>query len=409
VDLLVISNSLNKGITLSFIRKIPTTSVPIFIPEVVRAARGFYDKKTISRFEGKLKSWLGVEDVVLVNKGTAALYLILQALKKLHPERDEVVYPAYTVPTLKLAFDKLGLKTRCCDISRYTFNMDAEKLPETVNERTLAVIPVHMFGFPMRLEKVFEIAGKDITVIEDPCQAPGARLDGKFVGSYAPAAIFSFCKGKNISTFQGGFAALNDRELAKMVRIGREEFPETASGIKSFVLMMIFTLAMRPGVYGPLYPLIKRFKSEEVHQHFHGAKYTGFQAALGEILLEKLEMINAQRRSFGMYLYEKLAKLEHIIVPEIVRGAEPVFNHMPVVFLSAKDRDKARRKLWDWGIDTARMYLQANHQIYDLGYPENAFPEARLVAEGLVTLPSHPYMTQRDLERIIGIVSKPGG
>ena len=392
---------------MSIYRKIPTTAIPIYLPEILRAIKGFSDKGTIPRFEKQIAAWLGVDDVVLVNKGTAALYLILKALRKLYPDRDEVVYPAYTVPTLKLAFDELGLKTRCCDISRKTFNMDVNTLPEAVNEKTLAIIPVHMFGFPMRLEKVFEIAGKDISVIEDPCQAPGARIDGKFVGSYAKAAIFSFCKGKNISTYQGGFAALNDNELTKLVREGRDELPEGATGIKSFLMMIAFALAMRPGVYGPLYPLIRRFKSEEVHQHFEVVKYTGFQAALGELLLQKLEIINAQRRAYGMFLHEALDKAEHVLIPEIVEGAEPVFNHMPVVFLNDKDRERAQKRLWEKGIDSARMYMKANHHIYDLGYPKEAFPEAQIVAQGLITLPSHPYMTQRDLEIMVEIVNKP--
>ena len=392
---------------MSFYRKIPTTAVPIYLPEILRALKGFFDKDTIPRFEKKIAEWLGVDDVVMTNKGTTALYLILKALKQLHPERNEVVYPAYTVPTLKLAFDKLGLTTRVCDISKETFNMNPESLAESVNEKTLAVIPAHMFGFPMELKRVFEIAGKDITVIEDPCQAPGAKLHGKLVGSIAPAAIFSLCKGKNISTFQGGFGVFNDLKIAKNVREERDKLPESATGLKSFLLMIAFALAMRPGVYGPLYPFIRKFKSEEVHLHLDTLKYTGFQAALGEILLEKLEMVNAQRRSYGIFMHEALAGCDHILLPEIIEGAEPVFNHLPVVFLNAGDRDAAGKKLWSKGIDSARMYMKPNHHIYDLGYPKEAFPESQLVAEGLVTLPSHPYMTQRDLELIIRIVGNP--
>lgn len=388
-------------------RKIPTTSAPIYLPEVGKAIIGFFNKNAVQSFEDSVKQWLGVYDAVTVNKGTAALYLILKALQKMNPGRDEVVYPAYTVPTLKLAFDKLGLKTRCCDVSKNSFNMNPDKLGECLNDKTLAVIPVHMFGFPMDVPKVMEIAGKDIAVIEDPCQAPGARLNGMKVGTIAPSAIFSLCKGKNISTFQGGFAVMKDQEMAAIVRKEREEFPPSPQNIKSLGLMCAFALAMRPGLYGPLFPLIKRFKSEEVHQHLHLSQYTGFQAALGKILLEKLEMINAQRRAYGLFMYEGLEKCGHIILPEIIPGAEPVFNHMPVVFLNDKDRERAQKRLWDKGIDTARMYMRPNHHIYDLGYPPEAFPDSQVVARGLVTMPSHPYMTQRDLEIIINIVKKP--
>ena len=79
---------------------------------------------------------------------------------------------------------------------------------------------------------------------------------------------------------------------------------------------------------------------------------------------------------------------------------------MPVVFLNKNDRDRAIKSLWDKGIDTARMYLKPNHHIYDLGYPVDAFPNSKLIADGLVTLPTHPFMTRRDLEIILDIVGK---
>lgn len=388
-------------------RKIPTTAVPIYLPEILRAVIKASDQDAVDHFEKRLAVWLGVSEVVLVNKGTTALYLILKALKRLHPHRDEVIYPDYTVPTLKLAFDQLELKTRVCDISRTTFNMDPRSLSEEITGKTLAVLPVHMFGFPMALDEVFNIAGDDIAVIEDACQAPGAKINGKLAGSIAPSSIFSLCKGKNFSVYSGGFAAFNDIELAGFVRAERDKLPEAKSGLKMVVLITLFALAMRPGVYGPLYPFIKRFKSEEVHQHFDALKFTSIQAALGDILLDKLEMINAQRRTNGLYLYEKLKDCSHILIPEIIDGADPVFNHFPVVFLNENDLKRAQSRLWEKGIDTARMYMRPNHHIYDLGYPSDAFPDSILIAKGLITLPSHPYMNQRDLGIISDIILNP--
>jgi dTDP-4-amino-4,6-dideoxygalactose transaminase len=122
-----------------------------------------------------------------------------------------------------------------------------------------------------------------------------------------------------------------------------------------------------------------------------------------------MDAIVAQRRSFGMFMYEILEGLEHILLPQIPEGTEPVFNHLPMVFLNENDLLRVQTRLWEKGIDSARMYLHPNHHIYDLGYPREAFPEATLLAKGLLTLPSHPYMTQRDLEIIIDIVKKPQG
>ncbi len=390
-----------------FFRKIATTAVPITVPEVVRATAGIYRRNEIERFEQDISQWLGLAETVLVNKGTTALYLILKAMRKLRPDRDEVIYPAYTVPTLKLAFDQIGLKTRVCDISRSTFNMDPQSLKGELSDKTLAVLPVHMFGFPMRIDGIEELTGDDIFVVEDCAQAPGAKLEGKLAGTFAPSAIFSLCKGKNISTYTGGFAAFKDRELAQLARNERAELDDSKGGIKMAVMLAAFALAMRPGVYGPLFPFIKGFKSEEVHTHFDALRFTSVQAALGRIILSKLDRINAQRRTNGMFLYEALKDNEHILLPEIIPGAEPVFNHLPVVFLNADERERSQRRLWEKGIDTARMYMHPNHHIYDLGYPREAFPNSIEIAEGLVTMPTHSFVTQRDLDLIVDIVSKP--
>jgi dTDP-4-amino-4,6-dideoxygalactose transaminase len=263
-----------------------------------------------------------------------------------------------------------------------------------------------MFGFPMRLEKLFEVCKNDICVIEDACQAPGAKIDGKLVGSFAHCAIFSLCKGKNISTFSGGFAVFNDSKLAQIVRTERDKLAGQSSSLKLLALLIAYALAMRPGVYGFLYPLIKRFKSEELHRDFSALKYTSMQSVVGEILLEKLEMVNAQRRVHGLYMYEGLKDCSHLMLPAILPGTEAVFNHLPVVFLNENDRNRTQKLLWDKGIDTARMYMKPNHHIYDLGYPHSAFPDATLVAEGLVTLPTHPFMHQRDLETMVEVARK---
>jgi len=108
-----------------------------------------------------------------------------------------------------------------------------------------------------------------------------------------------------------------------------------------------------------------------------------------------------------MFLYEAFKELEHILIPEIIPQAQPVFNHMPVVFLNDNQRERVQKRLWEKGIDSARLYLKPNHHIYDLGYPQDAFPNSAVVAKGLVTFPAHGYMSQRDLDLIVEYVARP--
>ncbi|MBL7190401.1 DegT/DnrJ/EryC1/StrS family aminotransferase [bacterium] len=387
-------------------RKIPTTAVPIAVPQILRAWFNRDGEDNIALFEKEIAEWLGVKDTLLVNKGTTAQYLILLAMKQFKPDRNEVIYPAYTVPTLKLAFDKAGLITKTCDVSKETFNMDPESLAEQITPKTLAIIPVHMFGFPCALDKIIEVTGKEIFVIEDACQAPGAKLNGKMAGSIAGSAIFSLCKGKNFSTYSGGFAAFQDIDLAVLTRRERDRLPKNPAGIKTAALLLAYALAMRPGVYGTFYSFIKGYKSTEVHKSFDALKFNDLQAALGRILLKQLDIYNSQRKANGMFMYQELKNCTHILLPEIIPGAEPVFNHLPVVFLNESGRIRVQRKLWEKGIDSARMYLYPNHHIYELGYRKEAFPNSKIIADGMVTIPTHPFMVQRDFETIIKIVKK---
>ncbi len=106
-----------------------------------------------------------------------------------------------------------------------------------------------------------------------------------------------------------------------------------------------------------------------------------------------------------MALYNALKDNGHLILPEITENSTPVFNHMPVVFKEIETMEKVQAELWNRGIDTGRMYLKPVHHLYDLGYDmqEELFPNALYIAERLLTLPSHPYLDDDSIEKIINV------
>ena len=114
-------------------------------------------------------------------------------------------------------------------------------------------------------------------------------------------------------------------------------------------------------------------------------------------------MYNQKRYEVGIALYDALKNDERILLPKIIEGATPVFNHLPVVFKEHTFREKVQQRLWERGIDTARMYQRPIHHIYDLGYSQtpDPFPNATYIAERLVTLPTHPFVDDRTLDKII--------
>lgn len=387
-------------------RKVPTNASPLTFWHVLQGGvASLATECSLENFEKAFASWVGQRHCLAVNKGTTALYLAIMAMHRL-TGKTEVLLPAYTVPTLTLAINKAGLKTRLSDISLDTFNMDADAAAQAIMVETLCVVPVHMFGFPCELTKIRELCtAAGAYMLEDPAQAMGAELAGRKVGSFGDVSLFSLCKGKVISTFQGGMAVTDNDELAALMLAERKRLPLARDGVLSPALLIALAMAMKPMVYGGLYPLIKRFKSTEVHEHFEPAQFSGFKAAVATKLLKDLDETVACRFRLGMAMYNGLQGIDWLRLPKIIPGARPVFNHLPVLIDDPKRLERIAAALWSCGIDTARFYQRPIHHIYDLGYGRSPdpFPNATYLAPRLLALPSHPYMKMTDVEKIVEV------
>jgi len=390
--------------------KQPSTAIPLSLGHVLAGVRGIDAKGQIEKFESAFADYIGTKHAIAAGNGTTALYVALLAMKDIAPGKNEVVLPAYTVPTLTLAFNAVGLTTRLCDVDPETLNMSPESLDAVVTDRTLAVIPVHMFGFPCTMKEALQIGReRKIFVIEDACQAPGARLDGVRVGAIGDCGIFSFCKGKNVSTFHGGMVTTDNDTLAERIRAHVSGLPPRSFTYRASVpvLLTAFSFAMRPWVYGAFFSVIEKFKSTEVHEKFYPTVYNGFMAGVGNALMPHIDHWNSIRRANGMRITDSIEDAAGVFVPRAIEGAEPVFNHVPVVFEDEARLVDTQQRLFGRGIDTGRMYERPIHRIYDwLGYPAepDPFPEATHIAPRILTLPSHPYLTGRDIETMIETV-----
>jgi dTDP-4-amino-4,6-dideoxygalactose transaminase len=376
---------------------------------------GLFDREAVERFERAFAGFAGVRHAVATGSGTTAFYLLLAAAVRANPSKDEVILPAYSVPVLIHAVRKAGLRPVYCDVDPATLNMDLNSLAAMVTDRTLAIVPIHLFGFPMDLDRALEIGrSREVFIFEDACQALGALMNGTPVGSLGDAGFFSLCKGKIISTFRGGFMVTNDDRTARVFRdLNRDlPLPDIRFRILQPVVLAALAFAMRPGIYGSFYPLISRFKDTTPHPSFHPCRFTRYGAGLGQRLLEEIESWIEIRRKNGMAIREGLSGDTGLILPCILPKAAPSFNHAPVVFRDISRREKAERRLWERGIDTARMYERPIHHIYpELGYtldPE-PFPGAAYIAPRLLVLPTHPYLKTGDIENMVKIIRETGG
>ena len=390
------------------LRKIPTTAVPLSIFEVLRGFKSFFGNKSyVKEFESNFARYMGSNHAFSFNCCTASIYIFLKALKRLS-NKQEVVIPAYTVPTLVLPIRKAGLKPVLCESSLDTFTMDSERLPDVINDNTLCVLPIYHFGFPYKIDLPLKLARENsFFILEDTAQAPGAVLNGKKVGTLGDAGCFSLCRGKNFSTFSGGMLVTNSDELANLIREERDLLPGQKFSFEITVpfILAAYSLVTRPLIYGLFNKLISKFKHTTVHDSFESKLYSNFQAVIGLSLLDKLDQFNTIRLKKGMTLYKALKDNGHIILPEIAENSTPVFNHLPVVFKETETMEKVQAKLWERGIDTGRMYLKPVHHLYDLGYDnrEESFPKALYIAERLITVPTHPYLDDDSIEKIIDV------
>lgn len=387
-------------------RKLPIIGHPIGWDDLAYALGHSLDRGVEELFRQDLAGYLGQRHIYFLNSGLAAFYVILEALKKLSP-RKEVILPAYTAPNLILAIQKAGLKPVLCDISLGDFNSDTEDVLRKITSDTLCVLGVHLFGIPW--EGIVDLKGrlgKDVFVVEDCAQAFGVKIDNRPLGNFSDIAFYSFNRGKNLPTYEGGCIAVNSDNLAKQIEVEVSKIPNagalhTASlAVKSLALALSFN----PYFYGLLFPFISCFKDTRVADSFQVGGSSLFQAGLGHILLNKYEEPLKKRFENGTRLLSGLKGIEDIILPRISDKISPVFNRLPVVFKDEARVEAVLCRLAGAGIESSRLYLRPLHHIFDFGYNKDDFPNAVSLAKGLLTLPAHPLVKEKDMKKMIRIV-----
>jgi dTDP-4-amino-4,6-dideoxygalactose transaminase len=308
---------------------------------------------------------------------------------------------------LVLVIQKAGLKPVIADIFPGTFNLNVSLLPNVISENTLAVLAVHMFGLACEIDAIVQFAkGRGVFVIEDCAQALGTKMNGRMTGTIGDAGFYSFNRGKNLPTYSGGCIAVNSEELQQAIIAERELLDEPGIFLQACFLFKLagVSLAMNRLFYGLFYPIIAPFKSNSIPREFSMLKYTDIQAAVGISLLRRVSEFSETRRTNGLFLMEGLKDIDSIVLPKIPPDSTPAFNRLPVVFKDAHLREKAHLRLWNEGIESSYMYPYVLHQVYDLGYKKDDFPNAVYLAGHILTLPVHPLVPRQALEKIIEII-----
>lgn len=328
--------------------------------------------KEISLFEEEFAAYCGVKHAIGVDSGTSALELALRAYG-IGPG-DEVITAANTFIATAFAVSYTGATPVLVDVDPQTYTIDVSLLENAITDRTRAIIPVHLYGHPADMNPILEIAQQHgLVVIEDACQAHGAKYKGKRVGSLGRAAAFSFYPAKNLGAYgDGGMVVTNDERVAESLRMLRN--------------------------YG---------QREKYHHVLRGYNHRldTLQAALLRVKLKHLDAWNAARRQRAR-LYGELLAHSSVILPMEADYAEHVY-HLYVIRI--EDRDELRSHLHDKGIATGIHYpipIHLQPAYRDLGYEKGSFPVTEEYAEQILSLPMYAELTPGSIEYVADAIRR---
>lgn len=327
----------------------------------------------VGQFEEKFTQLCQTEYAIGVNSGTDALILSLKSLGIGHGA--EVITTPNTFIATVGAIVMAGACPVFVDVGD-DYNINPDLISEAITARTKAIMPVHLTGNPADMPRILEIARKArVAVIEDACQAIGASINGRAVGSFGITAGFSLHPLKNLNVWgDGGVITTNDKELVQKLRQMRNH------GLRN---------------------------RDEVDFFAYNSRLDTVQAIVALKLMPFLDIITETRIKHAQFYDVALKDLsDFITVPPRRPGIRQVF-HTYVV--QARDRDKLYGYLNENGVEAKIHYpipIHLQKASQHLSYKEGDFPVCEAQTKSIITLPVHQHLNQDQLEHVVSTIRK---
>ena len=340
----------------------------------------------------------------LASSGKAALWLALGAMHAERPDRDEVILPDYTCWTVPSAVVRAGLKVKPADIESSTLGLDPNKVSAAITDRTLAVVVTHLFGVPSRIAEIETICkGKSVFLIDDAAQAFGATLNGRPVGAFGDVGILSFGRGKNITTGNGGATLIRRPEFQRRVdKILQHDMAVPTGSIADKLQLAVYKLFISRYLFWIPAGLPFLHLGETVYDpYFEAAQMSADRAGRGLLMLAEYERVLSSRQKTTLAYREKLRNAEGLNILEPLAGSTGADLRFSVILADKQRRAKVLADGRKYGI--SGMYPDTISSIADLKphlVSHSQCPVARLVADQLVTLPTHYGISEVDVDTI---------
>ncbi|HAI63128.1 MAG: DegT/DnrJ/EryC1/StrS aminotransferase [candidate division WWE3 bacterium GW2011_GWF2_41_45] len=322
----------------------------------------------LNEFELSFAHYLGSSFVVGVNSGTDGLRIALRAIGV--GAGDEVITTTHTFIATALAIIDVGATPVFVDVGPHTYQMDVTAVEKKITEKTKAILPVHIYGAPSPMEEIISLAHScNLRLVEDACQAHGAVLNGKKLGTFGDIGVFSFYPSKNLGAYgDGGAICTSDADLYEKIKRLRN------------------------------YGQPKKYYHEEFG---YNSRLDEIQAAVLKVKLSHLDEWNLMRQRLAS-IYD--SKLTDFHPQKIIPGGKSVYH---IYSILSNRRDELMAFLSEKKIMTQIHYpvpLHLQKALSSLGYKEGDFPVSEMLAKKEISLPMFSELTQEELSIICDTV-----
>jgi perosamine synthetase len=365
------------------------------VANAIRDATTFSMGKCLKEFEDNFSKYIGTKYCFGVNNATAALEIaaILSKVK----EGDEVILPAHTFTATALPFLRRNATLVFADIEPDTFLMDLNDVERKITDRTKVIVPVHLYGLPVDMEKVMELSIKrNIFIVEDCAQSIGGEVNKKKVGTFGHISCFSFHSQKNITTLgEGGMIATNLDEFYEQIlglrKIGSRPFKNQE---KYWIPAMSNIVEAIPG------ELPFNFALPEIN------------AFAGNLILKRYDALLAKRNEIARKIIQGLKDFPELEFQRVPKNRRSAYHLLPARFRSTKDqigRNELIELLFsEFGIKCVVQYLPLYR--YELfinnGYSSKVCPESDLFFDNMISFPFGTDLETDHVEYMIESIKK---